>query len=125
MRPFTCIFSLYYFSYLKIIIMTSNTNSSYQCYSMYADSVAPVDIQYDYLSPTTQKYFQHSIITICYMSVCFSCTIWQMMAAGELVYRARRWLHFAVFFQTILSFCTILASLLNPVSDITCEFVCS
>ncbi|KAI8643007.1 hypothetical protein BD408DRAFT_365739 [Parasitella parasitica] len=55
------------------------------------------------------------------MSVCLGCTVWQLMAAVELVVKARKVLHFAVLFETILSFIVISCSVLNPLSDVSCE----
>lgn len=93
---------------------------------MYIDLLANItaeDVRYEYLNDSTKRYFRHTASTVVYMSVCLGCTIWQLMAAAELVYKARKWLHFAVLFETILSFLVISCSILNPLTDVTCELV--
>jgi hypothetical protein len=87
--------------------------------------IDPTEIKYDYLNGDTQHYFRHTASTVVYMSICLSCTIWQVITAMELAYKIRKWLHFAVVFETILSFVTILSSVLNPISPLSCEFVCA
>lgn len=88
-------------------------------------NVTAENVRYGYLNENTRSYFRHTTSTVVYMSVCLSCTIWQIMAASELVYKVRKWLHFAVFFETILSFCSIFCSVLNPLTDLSCQFVCN
>ncbi|KAF1801503.1 hypothetical protein FB192DRAFT_1324810, partial [Mucor lusitanicus] len=91
---------------------------------MYIDLLANIraeDVRYEYLNDSTKRYFRHTASTVVYMSVCLGCTIWQLMAAAELVYKARKWLHFAVLFETMLSFLVISCSILNPLTDVTCE----
>lgn len=82
------------------------------------------ELHYDSLNPNTQSYFRHTTSTVVYMSICLSCTIWQVMTAAELAWKVRKWLHFAVLFETVLSLITILCSVLNPVTPLSCEFVC-
>ncbi|KAL9540370.1 hypothetical protein MBANPS3_009713 [Mucor bainieri] len=90
----------------------------------YIDMLANItaeDIRYEYLNDSTKKYFRHTASTVVYMSVCLGCTIWQLMASVELIITARKWLHFAVLFETTLSFIVISCSILNPLTDVTCE----
>ena len=81
------------------------------------------EVRYEYLNTSTQQYFRHTTSTIVYMSICLSCSIWQVITAFELAYKVRKWLHFAVVFETVLSLATILCSVLNPVTALSCEFV--
>ncbi|KAL9546019.1 hypothetical protein PS6_007889 [Mucor atramentarius] len=92
-----------------------------QTYMDLLSNITAEDIRYEYLNDSTKRYFRHTASTVVYMSVCLGCTIWQLMAAAELVYKARKWLHFAVLFETILSFLVISCSILNPLTDVTCE----
>lgn len=94
-----------------------------QTYMDLLSNITAEDIRYEYLNDSTKRYFRHTASTVVYMSVCLGCTIWQLMAAAELVYKARKWLHFAVLFETILSFLVISCSILNPLTDVTCELV--
>jgi hypothetical protein len=97
-------------------------------YQSYADQFANVTaehVRYEFLNNNTHSYFRHTTSAVVYMSICLSCTIWQIMAATELAYKVRKWLHFAVFFETMLSFCSILCSVLNPLTGLSCEFVCN
>lgn len=85
---------------------------------LYAES-----IRFDDLNAGTKSYFRHTTSTLVYMSICLSCTAWQVITAGELAYKVRKWLHIAVLFETFLSFISILCSILNPLTDLSCEFV--
>ncbi|KAI8098421.1 uncharacterized protein B0P05DRAFT_521867 [Gilbertella persicaria] len=88
-------------------------------------SVIADEVVYDALNDNTREYFRHTASTIVYMSICLTCSVWQIMAAIELVWRVRKWLHFTVLFETILSFMVIFCSVLNPLTDLSCEFVIS
>lgn len=81
-------------------------------------------IRFDDLNEGTQSYFRHTTSTLVYMSICLTCTVWQVITASELAYKVRKWLHFAVLFETFLSFISILCSILNPLTPLSCEFVC-
>ncbi|CEP19751.1 hypothetical protein [Parasitella parasitica] len=87
---------------------------------MFANITAE-NVRYDYLNASTKQYFRHTALAIAYMSVCLGCTVWQLMAAVDLVLKARKAIHFAVLFETVLSFITISCSVLNPLSDVSCE----
>ncbi|KAI8374452.1 uncharacterized protein BYT42DRAFT_576413 [Radiomyces spectabilis] len=67
------------------------------------------------------QYFRQASYTMTYMSICLTCTIWQILHAGALVWKTRKFLHGAVFFETILSFFSILCSVLNPLTELSCE----
>lgn len=86
-------------------------------------NITAESIRYDYLNEDTKRYFRYTASTVVYMSICLGCTVWQLIAATELVYRARKWLHFAVLFETFLSFLVISCSILNPLSNVSCELV--
>ena len=92
-------------------------------YDALLKDIDPTEIKYEYLNASTQHYFRHTASTVVYMSICLSCTIWQVITAVEIAYKILKWLHFAVVFETILSLITILSSVLNPVSPLSCEFV--
>lgn len=86
--------------------------------------IQPGNLSIDIFNEEMKRYIRHTATTIVYMSVCLTCTIWQVLTAFELAYKIRKWLHFAVVFETILSFLTILCSILNPVAAVSCELVC-
>jgi hypothetical protein len=75
------------------------------------------------LDEETKNLYRSSTFTLVYMSMCLTCTIWQLFQAGLLAWRVRKWLHFAVLFETILSFQVILCSVLNSMVDVTCSLV--
>ncbi|KAI7866909.1 uncharacterized protein EV154DRAFT_583435 [Mucor mucedo] len=79
-------------------------------------------IRFEDLNEGTKSYFRHTTSTLVYMSICLTCTVWQVLTAGELAYKVRKWLHFAVLFETFLSFISILCSILNPLTALSCEF---
>lgn len=83
--------------------------------------IHPGNLSIDIFNEEMKQYIRHTATTIVYMSVCLTCTIWQVLTAVELAYKIRKWLHFAVVFETILSFLTILCSILNPVAAVSCE----
>lgn len=84
----------------------------------------PDTIHYEYLSVGVRAYLQFSATAITFMSVCLTCTIWQIKAAIQLVYNTRRWINYAVLFQALLSFSAIFCSVLNPLTEsIDCEMV--
>ncbi|KAI8072086.1 hypothetical protein BDF21DRAFT_454188 [Thamnidium elegans] len=101
--------------------MDDNT-ADYEFYKNYFKNIAAEHIRYEYLNQDTQRYFRHTTSTVVYMSICLSCTVWQVLTAAELAYKVRKWLHFAVFFETVLSFVSILCSVLNPLTSLSCEF---
>jgi hypothetical protein len=103
---------------------TTGTNSTLD--ALYASTFKDInlgELQYDSLNSSTQSYFRYTTSTVVYMSICLSCTVWQILTAAELAYKVRKWLHFAVLFETFLSLITILSSVLNPVTPVSCEFV--
>lgn len=117
---------LYLSFFLFLSLSKTNMNEDLQDYSFYKtvfQDVHAEHVQYDYLNLETQRYFRHTTSTVVYMSVCLSCTVWQVLTAAELAYKVRKWLHFAVFFETVLSFVSILCSVLNPLTSLSCEFV--
>ncbi|KAI8876773.1 hypothetical protein K501DRAFT_199659 [Backusella circina FSU 941] len=77
--------------------------------------------RFEALDEETRNIYRSSTFTLVYMSICLTCTIWQMFNACLLAWRVRKWLHFAVVFETVLSFLVILCSVLNSMLDVTCS----
>ncbi|KAI7898993.1 uncharacterized protein BX663DRAFT_489559 [Cokeromyces recurvatus] len=94
----------------------------YDLYHPLFENVIAGDVRYDHLNTDTQNYIRHTTAAVVYMSVCLACTIWQIKAAIILAYKARKWLHFAVVFEALLSFSSILCSILNSLTSISCGF---
>ncbi|KAG2173422.1 hypothetical protein INT44_008774 [Umbelopsis vinacea] len=59
--------------------------------------------------------------TIAYLSICLSCSIWQILSSLQLVWVARKPVHAVVLFQSFISFLSILFSLLNPLAMLNCD----
>ncbi|KAI8141608.1 hypothetical protein BJV82DRAFT_714826 [Fennellomyces sp. T-0311] len=72
-------------------------------------------------TPMVQDYFRQASYTLVYMSICITCVVWQIINAAMLVRRSRKILHFAVLFEVLLAFIVILCSLLNPLTNLSCE----
>ncbi|ORZ00215.1 hypothetical protein BCR43DRAFT_133461 [Syncephalastrum racemosum] len=71
---------------------------------------------------TMSSEYRRAAWTMCYMSVCLTCVVWQIINASILVHRSRKLLHIGVLTETVLSFCSIGCSVLNPLTDLSCEF---
>ncbi|KAI8577842.1 hypothetical protein K450DRAFT_200888 [Umbelopsis ramanniana AG] len=59
--------------------------------------------------------------TIAYLSLCLSCSIWQILSSLQLAWVARKPVHAVVLFQSTISFLSILFSLLNPLTMLNCD----
>ncbi|GAB5588113.1 hypothetical protein Unana1_03013 [Umbelopsis nana] len=59
--------------------------------------------------------------TIAYLSLCLSCSIWQILSSLQLAWVARKPVHGVVLFQSTISFLSILFSLLNPLTMLNCD----
>ena len=68
-------------------------------------------------------YLRQASYTLVYMSICLTCVVWQIINSVMLVQRSRKLLHFAVLFEVVLAFIVIFCSLLNPLTDVSCEVV--
>ncbi|SAM00406.1 hypothetical protein [Absidia glauca] len=66
--------------------------------------------------------FMESQYTLVYMSICLTCTVWQVMTAASLLWHSRKWLHLAVLANVSMAFFVILCSLLSPLSSVSCDF---
>lgn len=66
--------------------------------------------------------FHTASYTMIYMSICFTCCVWQLLTAARLVCRTRKLIHIAVLFEVFLALFSILCSLLAPVTDLSCDF---
>ncbi|KAI8337034.1 hypothetical protein BC941DRAFT_396942 [Chlamydoabsidia padenii] len=66
--------------------------------------------------------FMESQYTLVYMSICLTCTVWQVLTAVGLVWKSRKWLHMAVLANVCMAFFVILCSLLSPLTSISCDF---
>ncbi|CAO3597615.1 unnamed protein product [Absidia cylindrospora] len=65
--------------------------------------------------------FMESQYTLVYMSICLTCTVWQVLTAASLYWRSRKWLHLTVLLNVCMAFFVILCSLLSPLSSVSCE----
>ncbi|KAI9355479.1 hypothetical protein BD770DRAFT_303658, partial [Pilaira anomala] len=83
----------------------------------------PTQVEYKDLNRETQWYFRHTISAVAYMSACLAITVLQVIKASIIAYKVRKWIHFAVVFETIFSFISIICSVLNPLTDLSCDFV--
>jgi hypothetical protein len=61
--------------------------------------------------------------TLAYLSICLSCSIWQIINSLHLTWIAHKPVHGVVLFQSIISFVSILFSLLNPLTRLNCDVV--
>ncbi|KAI9470771.1 MAG: hypothetical protein EXX96DRAFT_585659 [Benjaminiella poitrasii] len=102
--------------------MNSTNDAFYKNHTAMFEHLIAEDVLYDSWNEDTRRYIRHTTAAVVYMSICLACTVWQIMAASVLVYKARKWLHYAVVFETLLSFFSILCSVLNSLSGLSCEF---
>ncbi|KAI8342244.1 hypothetical protein BD560DRAFT_493386 [Blakeslea trispora] len=93
----------------------------FKLYQEMLKDVVASQVPYASLNENTTIYIRHTASTIVYMSICLACSAWQLLTAIEMVYRVRKWLQFAVLCQTLLSFMVILCSVLNPLTNLSCE----
>ena len=122
---FSQAYSLFYFLtfFLNFITMDAPPEKEFLLYQEMLKNVVASEVPYTSLNENTMVYFKHTASTVVYMSICLTCSLWQLLTAIELVYRVRKWIHFAVLSETLLSFLVILCSVLNPLTSLNCEIV--
>ncbi|OBZ89715.1 hypothetical protein A0J61_02226 [Choanephora cucurbitarum] len=101
--------------------MDAPPEKEFLLYQEMLKNVVASEVPYTSLNENTMVYFKHTASTVVYMSICLTCSLWQLLTAIELVYRVRKWIHFAVLSETLLSFLVILCSVLNPLTSLNCE----
>ncbi|KAI9279367.1 hypothetical protein BY458DRAFT_545253 [Sporodiniella umbellata] len=89
-------------------------------YNQVLSKMNPNHIHFHDLNPETQSYVRSTACTITYMSVCLACIIFQIGSAILLAWKSRKRIHFILLFQALLCFLTILCSVLNPITAVTC-----
>lgn len=76
-----------------------------------------------FLDPAMVSSIRTNNWTIAYLSLCLSCSIWQILSSLQLAWVARKPVHGVVLFQSTISFLSILFSLLNPLTMLNCDAV--
>ncbi|KAG2178818.1 hypothetical protein INT43_001664 [Umbelopsis isabellina] len=73
------------------------------------------------LSPDMVSAINTNNWTLTYLSICLTCSIWQITNSLNLTWIARKPVHGVVLFQSFISFLSILFSLLNPLTRLNCD----
>ncbi|KAI7866340.1 hypothetical protein BDF14DRAFT_1814205 [Spinellus fusiger] len=71
-------------------------------------------------SEVLSRFWKETIFTMLFMGICFTCTTWQIIVSGMMVYRTRKIMHWAVFSAVLFSYSSIIATLISPLLSIGC-----